>query len=268
MAHGSHEPGWLTYHLVPTEEWDAVPPDAPYYPAAFPQDGFIHTSHTAAEVAAAGNRYYARDARPYYALVIDLRRLTSPWRYDGDERFPHIYGALNRDAVIAAPPAPREPDGAFLPPSWADPTYAPEDIPFTTPKVGVNAVIVDAHGRVLLTQREDNRLWCLPGGHVDLGETVAAAVERETLEETGLIVAAGRVVGVYSDPRNALRINRGLRYHMVLIAVECHIMGGTLTRSEETLDEGWFAPDDLPPLVPSHHERIADARAGRETTLR
>src|SRR5690348_3013602 len=87
-------------------------------------------------------------ARSLLALAIDLRRLTSPWRYDGDERFPHIYGPLNRDAVLAVPPAPRAPDGTFLPPTWADPTYAPEDIPFTTPKVGVNAVIFDDAGRI------------------------------------------------------------------------------------------------------------------------
>jgi len=158
MAHVVHEPAWLAYHLVPTEEWDAAPPGAPYFPAAFPRDGFIHTTHTAVEVAAAGNRYYTRDARSYYAVVIDLRRLTSPWRHDGDERFPYIYGPLNHEAALAAPPAPREPDGTFLPPSWANPIYSPEDIPFTTPKVGVNAVIFDDARRILLTQREDKSL--------------------------------------------------------------------------------------------------------------
>lgn len=118
MARPAPEPVWLAYHLVPTEEWEKSG-EAPYLPAAYPQDGFIHTSHTAPEVAAAGNRYYAADPRPYVALAIDLRRLTSPWRYDGDARFPHIYGPLNRDAVLTALPAPRAPDGAFLPPTFA-----------------------------------------------------------------------------------------------------------------------------------------------------
>jgi len=101
-----------------------------------------------------------------------------------------------------------------------------------------------------------------------LGETIAEAVTRETREETGLVVEPGRIVGVYSDARLALRIGRGLRYHMVLIAVECRVIGGALSRSDETLDEGWFDPDDLPPCVPSHYQRIADARAGGETVLR
>ena len=64
MANPVREPAWLAYHLVPTDEWDAVPPDAPYLPAAFAQDGFIHTTHTAVEVAAAGNRYYTERSAP------------------------------------------------------------------------------------------------------------------------------------------------------------------------------------------------------------
>lgn len=116
MAAAAHDPASLTWHLVPAEEWQATPADAPYLPAAFAQDGFIHTTHTAEEVAAAGTRYYKDDPRPYLAILIEVRRLTSPWRYDGDHRFPHIYGPLNRDAVLAVHPAPRTLHGAFLPP--------------------------------------------------------------------------------------------------------------------------------------------------------
>ena len=115
MPPGDPAPAWLTYHLVPTEEWPLAP-EAAYLPTAFLQDGFIHTTHAPDEVAAAGNRYYRGDPRPYLAVAIDLRRVTSPWRYDGDARFPHIYGPLNRDAVLAVSLAPRAPDGTFLPP--------------------------------------------------------------------------------------------------------------------------------------------------------
>ncbi len=117
MADSPHNAASLTWHLVPADEWRAVPADAPYLPAAFTRDGFIHTTHTATEVAAAGNRYYKDDPSPYLAILIDLRRVTSPWRYDGDPRFPHIYGPLNRDAVLTVHSAPRTPDGTFLPPS-------------------------------------------------------------------------------------------------------------------------------------------------------
>src|SRR5262245_20732185 len=107
MAGAPQDHAAATWHLVPEEEWAATPADTPYLPAAFPQDGFIHTTHTAEEVAAAGNRFCKDDARPYLAVLIDLRLLASPWRYDGDRRFPHIYGPLNRDAVHTVQPAPR-----------------------------------------------------------------------------------------------------------------------------------------------------------------
>jgi uncharacterized protein (DUF952 family) len=117
MASDPQNPPPLTWHLVPAEEWRATDTDAPWVPVAFVQDGFIHTTHTAQDVAAAGTQFYKDDPRPYLAVLIDLRQLASPWRYDGNRRFPHIYGALNREAVIAVHPAPRTPDGTFLPPS-------------------------------------------------------------------------------------------------------------------------------------------------------
>ncbi len=260
------EPEWVTYHLVPTDEWEAASPDAPYTPVAFPRDGFIHTTHTASEVAAAGNRYYRADPRPHLAVVIDLRRVTAPWQYDGDARFPHIYGPLNRDAIIAVSSALRQPDGTFLPPTWAAPHSRAGDL--ITPKIGVNVVLFDAAGRVLLTQRRDNALWCLPSGHMNLGETVTDAGIRETAEETGLHIAVDDISGVYSDPWLTLRIGFGLRYHIVKFVVRGHVTGGALRReTDETLDAGWFGPDDLPPLVPSHVRHIADARLSEKPVL-
>ncbi len=64
------------------------------------------------------------------------------------------------------------------------------------PSLGVNVALVE-DGRVLLTRREDFDVWCLPGGAVASGETVAEAAVRETREETGLDVALDRLVGVY-----------------------------------------------------------------------
>ncbi len=102
------------YHLVPAEEWEAEP-DAPFLPAAYPQDGFTHLTHTADDLLTVANMFYRADPRPYLAVHLALDRLTAPWRYDGDPRFPHLYGPLNRDAVLAVRPTLRLPDGTFLP---------------------------------------------------------------------------------------------------------------------------------------------------------
>ncbi len=103
---------------------------------------------------------------------------------------------------------------------------------------------------------------------MDLGETVAEAGIRETAEETGLQIAVDNISGVYSDPWFTLRIGLGLRYHIVNIVVRGHVTGGTLLReTDETLDAGWFGPNDLPPLMASHVRRIADARENGKPVL-
>ena len=65
---------------------------------------------------------------------------------------------------------------------------------YQTPKVAAFGALFDAQGRVLLMQRSDNRLWAMPGGMVEVGETAAQAAEREFWEETGVHVRAERLL--------------------------------------------------------------------------
>jgi ADP-ribose pyrophosphatase YjhB (NUDIX family) len=65
--------------------------------------------------------------------------------------------------------------------------------------LGVNVAVIE-DGRVLLTQREDFEVWCLPGGQVESGESLAQAAVREVREETGLHIELLRLVGIYSRP--------------------------------------------------------------------
>jgi uncharacterized protein (DUF952 family) len=103
----------LTYHVVAVEDYD--PEAAEYVPTAFADEGFIHTTKTLPIMAEVANRYYRADQRPYLLLTIDLDRLTVPWRYDAaGADYPHLYGPLNRDAVIAIAPMSRAADGTFL----------------------------------------------------------------------------------------------------------------------------------------------------------
>ncbi len=122
-----------------------------------------------------------------------------------------------------------------------------------------HAVIFDELGRVLLTRRADNALWCCPSGEMEPGESLTETVVRETLEETGLEVAVERPVGVYSSP-HPYYTEKGR--HIVGFGFICRVVGGTLRLSEETIEFGYFPPQDLPEdIVPTHVERVHDAVA-------
>jgi uncharacterized protein (DUF952 family) len=104
-----------TYHLVPRQEYERQDPAEDYLPAAFADEGFIHLTDGADELVATGNRYYRDDPRPFVALVVDLGMVRAPVRYEDSRRvYPHIYGPLNRDAIVAVREVPRAPDGSFL----------------------------------------------------------------------------------------------------------------------------------------------------------
>jgi len=127
-------------------------------------------------------------------------------------------------------------------------------------------------GAILLMQRADNGHWGLPGGHVEPGESVAAATVREVLEETGWPIEVGRLIGVYSDPARQTVGQGAERPQMVNLCFEARVVGdaGEPTTPEETLAVGFFALSDLPePLVPIHEIRIRDAELGsREALIR
>jgi ADP-ribose pyrophosphatase YjhB (NUDIX family) len=128
---------------------------------------------------------------------------------------------------------------------------------------GVAAVIFGPDG-VLLQRRDDNRLWGLPGGGVEPGESVREAVVREVREETGLDVEPVRLIGVYSAPEHHQIITYpdGNVIHYVSSVFECTVVGGTLTCCAESLELEYFQPDGLPvDVMPISRIRIHDALA-------
>jgi uncharacterized protein (DUF952 family) len=107
----------ITFHLVPKNYFDGLDPKRDYGPESFAREGFIHCTDGADEMARTANRYYKSNAEPHYYLYIDKTRVRAPIRYDAElPIYPHIYGELNRDAIVAVRAARREIDGTFLPP--------------------------------------------------------------------------------------------------------------------------------------------------------
>jgi ADP-ribose pyrophosphatase YjhB (NUDIX family) len=113
------------------------------------------------------------------------------------------------------------------------------------PIVGVGAIIVD-QGRVLLARRGNPpRIgqWSLPGGVVELGETLRAAAEREALEETSLIVDVGKVIEVLD---RIIPGNHGaVQFHYVLIDFLCTRRGGELRAGGDAAEVAWSTESEL-----------------------
>jgi uncharacterized protein (DUF952 family) len=105
-----------TYHLVAADAWAAADPDQPYAAASLAVEGFIHCTDGMVEMVATANRHYRGDPRAFLVLTVDLEASGSPWRIE-DERgiYPHVFGTIDRAAVIRVVPAPRDPAGLFLP---------------------------------------------------------------------------------------------------------------------------------------------------------
>jgi ADP-ribose pyrophosphatase YjhB (NUDIX family) len=102
--------------------------------------------------------------------------------------------------------------------------------------VGSSAVITDGEGRILLHRRSDSGNWALPGGAMELGETLAGCAVREVREETGFDVHIDRIIGIYSDPGHVFAYTDGEVRQEFSICLACTITGGTLTVSSESTD--------------------------------
>ena len=122
-----------------------------------------------------------------------------------------------------------------------------------SPAVGVEAVVLNGRGEILLVQRNDNAHWAMPGGIAEIGETPAEAVLRELWEETGLRGRVRRLValfdGRYWGSRSKVHILN------LVFLVECRELSPV--PGIEMLDAHFFAGDQLPqPLHPGHDVRV------------
>ena len=121
--------------------------------------------------------------------------------------------------------------------------------------------IFDIHGRILLVQRADNGLWALPGGKIEIYESVSMAVEREVKEETGLHVIAESLIGIYSDPDHIIVYANGEVRRQFFILCRCRILDGELSVDHESNAIAFFSQEDVLALSlsPNQRQRIEDA---------
>lgn len=105
----------VAFHLVPADAWRSAPAGEPFRPASLATEGFVHLTHRMADLVDVANAFYRDEAGPHVVLTVALGRLSSPWRYDGDARYPHVYGPLDRRAITEVRAITRDAEGAFLP---------------------------------------------------------------------------------------------------------------------------------------------------------
>ncbi len=135
---------------------------------------------------------------------------------------------------------------------------------------GASAFVLNDKGELLLQKRSDNGHWCMPGGRMDPGESIAQTCVREVWEETGLRVRVVRLIGVYSDPRDyaIATYPDGNANQLLSLNFECEITGGELTLSDEGTELGFYPLDALPqPMLLTHKIRIEDALKQLSSTI-
>ncbi|MFI1964927.1 NUDIX domain-containing protein [Streptomyces pathocidini] len=118
--------------------------------------------------------------------------------------------------------------------------------------VAASAVVTDGHGRILLQRRRDNDLWALPGGAMEMADSLPGAAVREVREETGLDIEITGLVGTYTDPRHIIAYSDGEVRRQFNVCFTARIRGGELTISEESTELRFVPPEALPDL-PMHH---------------
>lgn len=119
------------------------------------------------------------------------------------------------------------------------------------PLVGVGGVVIE-DGRVLLIKRGSEPLrgqWSIPGGMVELGETLQASVARELLEETGLEVRVGKVIEVFDrildEKGQAASRNAKPKFHYVIVDYLCERLGGGAQAGSDVTDVAYATEDEL-----------------------
>jgi ADP-ribose pyrophosphatase YjhB (NUDIX family) len=144
----------------------------------------------------------------------------------------------------------------------------PDAPPASSLVPSVNIIVTNAEGEILLIRRSDNQNWAVPGGAIDLGESMIQAAVRETREETGISCEITGLAGICTDPRHViLYASNGEVRQEFSIVLTARATGGELARSEESSEVRWAEREDLDgyPMDRSMRLRLSHYLQGRIT---
>jgi ADP-ribose pyrophosphatase YjhB (NUDIX family) len=122
--------------------------------------------------------------------------------------------------------------------------------------VATSAVVADRHGRVLLQRRADSGNWALPGGGMEMGESLVGSVVREVKEETGFDVDVTGLVGTYTDPGHVIAYDDGEVRRQFNICYTARIVGGEMRISDESTAIRFVDPGGLGELSMHPTQRL------------
>jgi 8-oxo-dGTP pyrophosphatase MutT (NUDIX family) len=108
-----------------------------------------------------------------------------------------------------------------------------------------SAIVTDDEGNILLHRRSDNDLWALPGGAMEIGESIAETAIREVKEETGFDVKPQYIIGIYTDPRHVLAFSNGEVRQEFSLCFACSLVGGTIGVSDESFEVAFLSPREI-----------------------
>jgi ADP-ribose pyrophosphatase YjhB (NUDIX family) len=108
-----------------------------------------------------------------------------------------------------------------------------------------SAIVTNQEGNILLQRRSDNDLWALPGGAMEVGETIGETAVREVKEETGLDVEPEYLVGIYTNPKHVVAFSDGEVRQQFSLCFACKLLGGVMQVSEESSEVGFFSPEEI-----------------------
>ncbi|MET2714802.1 NUDIX domain-containing protein [Streptomyces harbinensis] len=121
--------------------------------------------------------------------------------------------------------------------------------------VAASAVVTNEHGDILLQRRRDSGLWALPGGGMEMTESLPGAAIREVKEETGLDIEITGLVGTYTDPHHIIAYTDGEVRRQFNICFMARVTGGRLAISDESTELSFFSRNELKSL-PMHHTQL------------